>query len=404
MSQSSGVRRLLTYRGIPLWRDVRVLQAAAQVVFAMAVVAFVAFLLNNFLQASGERGFSLGYEFLGQSAGFGLSTVDALIEYDPSKSFGYAFLVGILNTLKVALAGVVLATILGTIIGVARLSSNWLVSKIAAVYVEVIRNVPVLIQLFIWYFAVILKFPTVAESIQLPGPIFLNIRGMHLVWAKPTSSFSGWLLFVAAGILLSIVVWRALSRIQINTGRATYPITTGTLVVILIPVLGWLLVGENPLVVDTPVLVGSGLGASVTGGLALTPEFAALLIGLVVYTASFIAEIVRAGIQSVQRGQVEAARALGLSNVQALRLVIFPQALRVIIPPLISQFLNLTKNSSLAIAIGYNDLFFVGKTMINQAGRAVPVIILIMGSYLAMSLTYALIGNLYNRRVRIVER
>jgi len=404
MNRTSALRRLFTYRGIPLWRDVRVLQILAQIIFAIAVVAFVAFLVSNFLQAAKARGFSLGFEFLGQSAGFGLSSVDSLIEYDPSRSFGYAFLVGVLNTLKVALLGIVLATALGTVIGVARLSSNWLVSKIAGAYIEVVRNVPVLIQLFIWYFAVILKFPPVDKSIELPGPVFLNIRGMHLVWARSTSTFPIWLLFVVAGIILSIIVWRTLSRIQTDTGRVTYPIAMGTLVVILIPLTGWFLVGENPLVADAPMLVGSGLDSRIVGGLALTPEFAALLIGLVVYTASFIAEIVRAGIQSVQRGQIEAARALGLSNLQALRLVIFPQALRVIIPPLISQYLNLTKNSSLAIAIGYNDLFFVGKTMINQAGRAVQVIILVMGSYLIISLTYALIGNIYNRRVRLVER
>jgi len=185
-----------------------------------------------------------------------------------------------------------------------------------------------------------------------------------------------------------------------RTGRATYPLLTGFAVIVLLPVIGWFLVGQAPLTKEVPELVGFNF----KGGLVLTPEFISLLVGLVIYTASFIAEIVRAGIQSVTKGQVEAARALGLSDIQALRLVIFPQALRVIIPPLISQYLNLTKNSSLALAIGYPDLFAVGRIIINQAGRAVPVFGMIMAAYLVMSLTYAAIGNFYNRRARLVER
>ena len=207
-----------------------------------------------------------------------------------------------------------------------------------------------------------------------------------------------WLFFVLGGVLLATLLRVVLVRVQVRTGRPTHPILVPAMALIVALALGWALVGESPLVRDVPTLQRFNF----QGGLRLTPEFAALLVGLVTYTASFISEIVRAGILSVQRGQVESARALGLSNLQTLQLVVFPQAVRVIIPPLISQYLNLTKNSSLAIAIGYPDLFSIGRIMINQAGRAVPVFLMIMGAYLAMSLTYAVIGNIYNRRARLV--
>ncbi|MCH7785903.1 MAG: ABC transporter permease subunit [Chloroflexi bacterium] len=392
------MNRLLTYDGIPLWRNVRVLQAVAQVVSVIIVVSLVVLLVGNVFDAADRRGFSLGFDFLDEEAGFPIA--ESVIEYDESASFGYAFIVGILNTLKVALVGVVLATILGFIIGVARGSSNWLVSKMAAVYVETFRNVPLLVQLFFWYFAVFQLLPVVQESIQWPGPIFLNNRGIFMVWGRPSPSFQGWLLFVLAGLVIAIVLRVILNRIQARTGRSTYPLLGPALALVLVSTLGWFLMPESPLIREVPVLGRFNFA----GGLRFTPEFSALLVGLVVYTASFIAEIVRAGIQSVQRGQVESAKALGLNDMQALRLVVFPQALRVIIPPLISQYMNLTKNSSLAIAIGYPDLFSIGRIMINQAGRAVPIFLLIMASYLAMSLTYAIIGNLYNRRARLRER
>lgn len=390
--------RFLTYRGIPLWRDARVLRAVAQIVSVIVVVSVVVYLVSNVLDAADKRGLGLGYGFLQQEAGFPIA--ESVIKYEESDSFQYAFLVGILNTLKVALLGIVLATILGVIVGVARLSTNWLVSKIASIYIEIFRNIPLLIQLFFWYFGVLLLLPVVQDSIRGPGPIYLNNRGIFMVWVNPSSSFSSWLLFVLGGILLAILLRVVLARLQKRTGRSIHPNLAAVLALFLIPALGWFLMGESPLTREVPVLGRFNF----EGGLRFTPEFSALLIGLVIYTASFIAEVVRAGIQAVQRGQVEAARALGLSDLQALRSVVFPQALRVIIPPLISQCLNLTKNSSLAIAIGYPDLFSVGRIMINQAGRAVPIFVLIMAAYLAMSLTYALVGNIYNRRVRFVER
>ena len=389
--------RFLTYDGVPLWREARVLQATAQIVSVVVVVIVVFFVAGNVLDAADKRGFSLGFGFLEEEAGFPIA--ESVIGYHESDSFRHAFTVGVLNTLKVALLGIVAATILGIIVGVARVSNNWLISKLANVYIEIFRNIPLLVQLFFWYFSVFLVLPTVQESIRWPGPIFLNNRGFFAVWANPSSSFTPWLLFVLGGILLAVAVRVALARLQPRLGRATHPNIGALAAFVLLPAIGWFLMGESPLVKDVPELGRFNF----VGGLRFTPEFAALLLGLVVYTASFISEIVRAGIQSVPRGQVEAARALGLSELQTQQTVVFPQALRVIVPPLISQFLNLTKNSSLAIAIGYPDLFSIGRIMINQAGRAVPIFLLIMAAYLVMSLTFALIGNLYNRRVRFTE-
>lgn len=397
MSRRFGIH-ILTYRGVPLWRDVRVLRAVAQVLSALAVLTLLYFFVTNLLAAANQRGLGLGYGFLDQAAGFPIT--ESIIRYDPSDSFGRAFLVGILNTLKVAVVGSVLATILGVIVGVARLSTNWLVRNIASTYIEIIRNVPLLVILFFLYFAVFQKLPSVQESITWPGPIYLNQRGVYLVWFDPSPTFSSWLIAVLAGVVLSIALWLGLNRWQMRTGRSTYPVLSALVALLVVPVLGWMLLPESPLIQNVPTLERFNF----RGGIRLTPEFSALLIGLVIYTATFIAEIVRAGILAVRRGQVEAAQALGLTYPQRLRLVILPQALRVIIPPLISQYLNLTKNSSLAIAIGYPDLFSVGRITINQAGRALPVFVMIMVTYLAMSLTYALIGNIYNRHVRFVER
>ncbi|MDA0263625.1 MAG: ABC transporter permease subunit [Chloroflexi bacterium] len=390
--------RFLTFDGVPIWRDARVIRATAQIVSVVIVVIVVFFVASNVLDAADKRGFSLGFDFLGQEAGFPIA--ESVIEYDESNSFRYAFTVGVLNTLKVALIGIVAATVLGIIIGVARVSSNWLINRLANVYIETFRNIPLLVQLFFWYFSVFLVLPTVQDSIRWPGPIYLSNRGLVSVWASPTSSFTPWLLFLLGGVLLAVAVTMTLARYQSRTGRSTYPNIGALAAFVVLAVAGWFLVGESPLVKNVPELERFNYA----GGLRFTPEFAALLLGLVIYTASFISEIVRAGIQSVPRGQVEAARALGLSELEAQWSVVFPQALRVIVPPLISQFLNLTKNSSLAIAIGYPDLFSIGRIMINQAGRAVPIFLLIMGAYLVMSLTYAVIGNLYNRHMRLAER
>jgi len=397
MSQSS-LPRFFYRKGVPLWRDVVVLQWVAQILSAVLVLVFIWFLISNVLRAADARGLSWSYGFLDEAAGFPIS--ESLLPYDASYPFSRAFVIGILNTLKVSLVGIVFATLLGIITAVARLSSNWLVSKIAGAYIEIIRNVPLLVQLFFWYFGFFQRLPPVQEAAGVPNVLYLSQRGLYVLWFKPTSTFGFWMIFVGAGLVLSWVLYVVLSRYQIRTGKTTYPVATALGVLIVLPVAGWFLVGESPLATTVPVLGKFNF----EGGLRLTPEFVGLLVGLVVYTGAFIAEVVRAGILAVSKGQFEAARAVGLTQMQVLRLVVFPQALRVIIPPMISQYLNLTKNSSLAILIGYADVFFVGRTIINQSGRAVPVFLLIMAIYLTISLITSVIMNIYNRRVRLVER
>ena len=389
---------MLTYRGIPLWRDVRVLQAIGQLVSVVFVVSLLVFFVANLRSAADERGLSLGFDFLGQEAGFPIG--ESVIDYDPGDSFLHAFAVGIINTLKAAMLGVLLATVLGIVVGLARLSSNWLVRNLAGVYIQIIRNVPLLVQLFFWYFAVFQALPLVQQAIRLPGPVYLSNRGMFFVSPQATPSFDAWVASLAAALAVAAALRFALRRREQRTGRPSHAVVGPWLAFAAIAAAGWLAADGSPVVRNVPVLGEFNFA----GGGRITPEFGALLVGLVLYTGAFIAEIVRAGVQSVSRGQREAALAVGLSNAQTTRLVIFPQALRVIVPPLISQYLNLTKNSSLAVAIAYPELFTVGRTMINQAGRALPIFLLIMAAYLAMSLTWAAVGNLYNKRVQMVER
>jgi general L-amino acid transport system permease protein len=383
---------------VPLWRDIRVLRIVAQVVVVLAVGLLVAFMVNNMLTAMDQRNLGFGFSFLGRQAGFEIS--ESPIPYTPRATYLTAFIVGLLNTLFVSFVGIILATILGIITGVARLSTNWLVNRIAAGYVEIIRNTPLLVQLFILYFAVFLQLPGVGQGLQIGDAVFLNQRGVFLPGPQTSGGFGVFLTFIGLGIIGAIVARIVAGRLE-DAGRPSYRLRTiGVAGLLLLPVIGWFAAGGEPLTFDLPIQQRFNF----VGGLALSPEFSALLVGLVLYTAAFIGEVVRGGIQAIRRGQLEAARALGLSEGQVLRLVIFPQALRIIVPPLTSQYLNLAKNSSLAIAIGYPDLFKVGQTMANQTGQPVPVIILVMGTYLAISLVTSLLMNLYNRRVQVIER
>ena len=383
---------------VPIWRDERVLRASAQIVSALAIIGFIAWVVSNFRIAAEARGLDLTFRFLKLPAAFPIS--DPIIPYDPSRSFGYAFIVGLVKTLLVSSIGIVLATILGTIIGLARLSTNWLISRLALIYIEIHRNIPLLVLLFIWYFPIFSTLPPVSEAIILPGPIYLSARGIYFTWPAFTESGRAWSIYVLVGLLVAIITWVVLRRRRERTGKATYFGGVSLLILIFVPLLGWFLVPGNPLQINTPYLEGFNF----QGGLRFTPEFAALLIALVTYTAGFIAEVVRSGMQAVNRGQLDAARAVGLSYMQVIALVIMPQALRVIIPPLISQFLNLTKNSSLALLIGYQDLFSVARITINQAGRVIPVFFMTMATYLFLSLMTSLVLNIYNRRIQFVER
>jgi len=388
MSQMAISRR----RVMGTLRDERFLRAMGQVAFAVTVVLVAFWCLGNY-QA---RGLTFSFAFLQEEASFDLAEGIAFSPVDP---YWRAFVVGILNTIKVAVLGIIMATALGLVAGVARLSTNWLISNIASVYIEIIRNTPVLVQLFFIYFAVILKLPELRDRIVLPGPMFLSNRGINLVWPRPTEAFGAWLplwvLAMAAGI--AIYAWRV--RLERRTRRPVSRLPW-TILALAIPLIGWFVVPGNPLYADMPAVEG----LKVVGGTSMSPEFAAILFGLVIYTGAFIAEVVRAGIMAVPKRQSEAARAQGFTEMQILQLVILPQAIRIIIPPLISQYLNLTKNSSLAIGIGFLDLYAVSNTMLNQSGRIVEVFLMIMAAYLSMSLTISALMNVVNRRLALVER
>jgi general L-amino acid transport system permease protein len=383
---------------IPLWRDERVLKVAAQVVSSLVILAFIYWLIDNFLVITQQRGMPLTYGFLKEAAGFPIK--ESFIPYDSTMSFGRAVLVGLINTLVVSAGGILLATLLGFIIGLMRLSNNWLVSRIALAYIEFHRNIPLLVLLFLWYFGVFTKLPAVKQSIAIPEMIYINQRGFYLTWPRLADGGRVFVAFLLAGIILAITAWVVLRHIREVKGKETYFGRASLAVLVLVPLAGWFISGGHPVSLDIPALQGFNY----QGGLRLTTEFTALLIGLAMYTAAFIAEVIRSGIQAVNKGQIEAARAVGLNSSQVLMLIIIPQALRVIIPPLISQYLNLTKNSSLALAIGYQELFAIGKVTINQAGRAVPVFILIMATYLAISLITSLVLNIYNKRVQFIEK
>jgi len=340
-----------------------------------------------------------GFGFLSSGSGFDVN--QKLIPYDATTgTYGRAFFVGLLNTLLVAAIGIVLTTILGFIVGVARLSTNWVIAKVANVYVELIRNVPLLLQLLFWYNAVLKPLPNPRQSVEFGGGFFLNNRGLFM--PEPILGPGAWLIGAAFGIgLVGSLAFRHWARQQQAATGQQYPVGFVALAALVgLPVLAFFLSGM-PVTLNYPALRGFNF----SGGLQIFPEFVALLIGLVTYTAAFIAEIVRAGILAVSRGQTEAAHALGIKPGQTLRLVIIPQAMRVIIPPLTSQYLNLTKNSSLAVAIGYPDLvqIFAG-TVLNQTGQALEVIGITMLVYLTISLVTSFVMNVYNRRVAIVER
>jgi len=379
------------------WHQPAVRGIVYQVLAVGAVGLLAWFLISNTLANLHSRNIASGFGFLGREAGFAVS--ESVIAYAPQDSIGRAILVGLFNTLKIAAVGIVLSTILGTLVGIARLSKNVLVAKLAAAYVELVRNVPLLLQLFFWYALVTEHLPGPRQALNpLPG-VFLSNRGMKV----PTPIDHIALDFALAGLFIAIALCLLVANIarrrQAATGQRLPVLRIGMAMLIGLPVLGWA-IGGAPLALDVPHLQGFNF----TGGATLSPEFAALLAGLVFYTTAFTAEVVRAGIQSVSSGQWEAAGSIGLSRGLALRLVVLPQALRVIVPPMTSQFLNLTKNSSLAIAIGYPDLVSVVNTTMDKSGQAIESILIIMGAYLVVSLSISFAMNAYNRRIALTER
>ncbi len=379
--------------GIPLWRNVVFIQWVVQIISAIVVIAIVSGFIFNVANEIQDRQIPFGFSFLDDAAQIPIG--ESVIQYDPSQSYLYGFTVAALNTVKASVLGVIIATLLGIVIGVSRLSSNWLLSRLALVYIETFRNIPLLIQLLFW-FLIILELPNIREGYIFFDAFYLNNSGFYLPWATPLGGFWPWAILTVVGIIAAIVAFNTLNRREIETGKPSYPVVIGFLIFLALTIIG--LIIFSPLDIVIPERQEGPFGR-LQGGARLTGSFFALLIGLVIYTSAFIAEIVRAGIQAVNRGQTEAARALGLHTNSSLRYVIFPQALRVIIPPMISQYLNLTKNSSLAAAIGYPDLVSVSTTM-TQIAPAISLIGMVMVTYLAMSLFYSLVGNIYNRLTR----
>ena len=378
---------------IPWWRNKIVISFLVQLAVLTVVIAIICVLGNNLVNNFRRLGLNFGFDFLSRTASFPIA--NPILPYSPTDPYAKAILVGLINSLQVMFFGIIIATIIGVTVGIGRLSNNWLVKQLATIYIETLRNTPLLLQLFFWYFAVFLKLPKIDNPVTIGGKLFLTNRGMDIPWFRLT--FPTWLalVFIIAAIILGIVFWqKRIDAIEAGTSAKIWFnlswLNAIAALMVFIFVIDW----------DIPQFDGK----SIIGGVNLSPEFATLLIGLSIYTSAFIAEVVRAGIQSVNQGQWEAARALGLKPSSVMQLVIFPQALRVMIPPLTSEFLNLAKNSSLAIAVGYNDIYSISSTISNQTGKAVEMLIVVMFTYLIINLIISLMMNWLNLSAQIQER
>ena len=382
---------------VPFWLDPGKRAVGFQIITCLMVGLLAWYLVNNTLVNMEKQSIASGFGFLEREAAFEIG--ESLIEYSASDTYAKALFVGVLNTLKVSFIGMVLCLIIGLFIGIARLSTNWLVKKLAMIYIEVMQNIPVLLQLFFWYALFYEMFPGPRQALNPMAGLFLCNRGVAL--AVPASHPAYFQMFIALmiGLALGFGLKHWGKKRKFATGR-DFPVLWSFLGLSLgLPILVWVLHGA-PMQMDVPELKGFNF----RGGIILSPEFFALLLGLVIYTSAFVAEAVRAGIQAVRRGQTEAAMSIGLKKKHILNLVILPQALRVIIPPLTSQMLNLTKNSSLAIAIGYPDFVSVANTTINQTGQSIEGVAMIMACYLFFSVSTSIFMNWYNKKSKLVER
>lgn len=387
---------------IPFYRNKKLRGFLYQIILLVAVIFFAWTIFNNTLVNMDKRGIQTGFSFLGIEAGFPI-LYSPFLEYNPSiDSYAKTFFIGLLNTILISVLGIILATILGFSIAMARLSNNWLISQLANMYIEIFRNIPLLLQIMFWYFAILIPLlPGLADSIvMLDGSIIVNKKGLYLLRPLPQAKFIYVVMALGLGLILTTLYYFVVRRIKSTSGRSL-PLFLPTLaLVILLPLITYWVMG-SPLEYETP-----SIGKfRYTGGINLIPELVALLLALTIYTASFIAENIRGGVLAISHGQTEASLALGLSRWHTLRLVIIPQALRVIIPPQTSQYLNLIKNSSLATAIGYPDLVSVfAGTALNQTGKAVEIIAMTMLVYLSLSLFTSALMNWYNKSIAIVER
>ena len=374
---------------IPFWRDSRFIRIAGQAIVLAIVIGVISVLGNNLVNNLQRLNLSFGFDFLSRPASFGIA--HPLISYRPTDSYFRALIIGLLNSLRVMLLGIMLASLIGISVGMGRLSNNWLVKKLAGIYVEVLRNTPLLLQLFFWYFAVFLRLPKIEQPLIVGNAIFLTNRGLDIPWYELNLRTELTFLAIIGFVLLAIASW--IKQIKVieqgyNPRFWSWLIAISAIAILLLFCFG----------IDW--VIPQWQNKQIQGGLNLSPEFATLLIGLSIYTAAFIAEVVRAGIQSVDQGQWEAAQALGLKTSAMMQLIIFPQALRVMIPPLTSEFLNLAKNSSLAIAIGYSDIYAISNTISNQTGKALEILLIIMAVYLTINLIISLIMNRFNQLVK----
>src|SRR5215470_4805577 len=383
--------------GSSRWRDPYVRFWASQVLGVALAAGLIGYFWHNAAGNMARQGIASGFGFLNREAGFEISS--SLISYTPADTYGHALLVGLLNTLLVSAIGCVLTTIFGVLLGIARLSTNWLLRQVTLWYVEIFRNTPLLLQLVVWWDLLRISAPGPRQALQILPSVYVSNRGL----AFPVPAWHETYLWMLAAMLLGAVatmgVARWAKRRQERTGKQFHTILVGCALVILLPLAVFLAAGA-PLDLDKPALAGFNF----QGGTIISPESAALLFGLVANTSAFVAEIVRSGIQAVSWGQTEAAGALGLRQGQVLRLVVLPQAVRVIIPPMTSEYLSLTKNSSLAVAIGFADFVSVANTEMNQTGQAIEVITILMAVYLTISLLISTSMNVYNRYMALVER
>lgn len=382
---------------IPFWLDPKKRAILYQIGVVCMIGLLAYYLVSNTLTNLERQNIASGWGFLDKESAFEVG--ESLISYSAADTYGRALVVGALNTLKVAFIGIIATIILGTIVGVARLSTNWLISRLSAIYIEVMQDIPILLQLFFWYAIFYETLPSPRQALNPMTGLFLCNRGVVFAVPETHPAHKYMVLAFIIGCLLLYFLRRWSRKRQARTGLAFPLFRVGLCIILGFPLMAWLVSGA-PMKMDIPKLVGFNF----QGGLTLSPEFIALLLGLVLYTAAFVAEVVRAGIQAVSKGQREAAMSIGLRPNQVLQLVILPQALRVIIPPLTSQMLNLTKNSSLAVAIGFPDFVSVANTTINQTGQSIEGVALIMIVYLVFSLSTSAFMNWYNKKVRLVER
>ncbi len=393
--------KLLNYHGVPIWRNVVFIRLAMQALAALVVISIIWLLATNLMDNAEKRGLNLSFRLLSTNAGFDVPY--SLIPYDSSNSILYAFMAGVANTLRLVGIAMITTTVLGILIGLARLSSNFVISGLAKVYVEIMRNIPLITFAFFLVFGLLAGLPKTSEAWTLPGIGTMSNRGIYLTSVDESSSLTPWLVIVVLGVVAAYLLRRfylknrgELRLFGIRLNRGFTPIV----LLILVAAVGWIVQPDAPFVFDQPELKGTNF----VGGMKLTTELFAILTALTVYIASYVAEIVRGSVQSVPKGQVEAARALGLNYWQVTINVVLPQAARIAVLPMIGQWVNLTKGSALAMVVGYAEVFVVARTAIEKTGMAIQIFVMVIAFYMIMGAMFSLLGNWYNRKVQFDGR